>query len=171
MKDIRKTFDSLGSLTSGATRMIIFSVVGINLLMLVGIIWSEIQALGISPNDRQYSPHELHSLDIDVHIDDSGVAYITETWDMSIVDGDGTEVYKPFRLEQNQGLTNFNVSMNNESFMGTSFWDATGSREDKANSFVIINRERIGFIFSRSSNIPERCSHKRFIVHRYVEIR
>ena len=143
MKDIRRIIDSLGSLTSGATRIIIFSVVGINILMIVGFLWFEIQALGISPNDRQHSPHELHNLDIDVHIEDSGVAYITETWDMSIVDGDGTEVYKPFTLEQNQGLTNFKVSMNNEPFMGTSFWDATGSREDKANSFAIYNNEMV----------------------------
>lgn len=143
MIDIRKILNLLVSLSSAITRLIMLSVVGFSLLMVGHFLWLEIQSLGISENDRQYSPHELHSLDIDVHIEDSGVAYITETWDMSIVDGDGTEVYKPFRLEQNQELANFNVSMNNEPFMGTTFWDSNGSREDKANSFAIYNNEMV----------------------------
>lgn len=110
---------------------IVLTVFGLNMLVFFGTFL--ISIFGSSSN--QSSPHDLHALDITVHLNSNGTADISERWDMSINSDEGTEVYKPFRLESNQELFNYRVSMNDELFDYASFWDINDSREGKAYTY------------------------------------
>jgi len=86
------------------------------------------------------SANTIHSIDIDVYLNQDGSADITEVWD---VDGtDGTEWYKAMNNLGNMELSNFTVSMDGNNLLYKD-WDVDESLYEKR-GYYGINRTSDG---------------------------
>ena len=74
--------------------------------------------------------NKINSIDIDVYINESGNASITEVWDMHT--DSGTEIYKPMGNMENSEITNFKVYLDNREFTFINNWNINASFNNKA---------------------------------------
>lgn len=79
-----------------------------------------------------YAKNDIKSIDMDIYVDKSGTAHVTETWVANL--DSGTEGYKPYYNLGAAEITNFNVSMDGTNFTYKDYWNTSGSLEDKAYS-------------------------------------
>ena len=86
-----------------------------------------IMPLGVNANT-------IHSIDIDVYIDEYGNADITEVWDVSGTDG--TEWYKVINNLGNMDLSDFTVSMDGNA-LSYKVWDIDESLYEKRGYYGI----------------------------------
>ena len=70
------------------------------------------------------SAEDIRSIKIDINVDRSGTAHVTENWEVYINNNDDlTEMYKPYYNYGNSEFLNFKVSLNNREYTFDEFWD------------------------------------------------
>lgn len=74
--------------------------------------------------------NSISKIDMDIYIDESGTAHVTETWSANL--NQGTEGYKPYYNLGNAKISNFKVSENGKSYTYNDYWNTNGSLSDKA---------------------------------------
>ncbi len=74
--------------------------------------------------------NSIDSISMDIAIDDSGNASVTEAWKCNVTQG--TEVYHPYYNLGNSEITNLMVSENGTQYNTLSSWKTSGSLSDKA---------------------------------------
>lgn len=77
-----------------------------------------------------YAKQDIKKITMDIYIDKNGDAHITEKWTANITEG--TEGYKAYYYLGNSEILNFQVSMNNSTFVTVSDWDVEASFNEKA---------------------------------------
>lgn len=96
-----------------------------SLLFLVSLILSLI----VIPGERVWA-NENKGIQVEVTLHQDGSASIRELWDM-VVD-EGTELYKPMTMLEDQELVNYQVKVDGQALTYQDNWDVDASREDKA---------------------------------------
>ncbi len=76
------------------------------------------------------SANEINKINMDIYIDQNGVADIKEEWVVNATGG--TEVYKTYNNIGSSIFKNFNVSLNGTNFQNIGTWDVNASFSDKA---------------------------------------
>lgn len=74
--------------------------------------------------------NSIDEIDMDIYIDKSGTAHVTEVWSANL--SEGTEGYKPYYNLGEAKVTNFKVSENNKTYSFNNSWNTSGSFSDKA---------------------------------------
>ena len=75
--------------------------------------------------------NSIDSINMDIYVDTSGNAQVTETW---IVDAtQGTEIYHPYYNLGNSSITNLTVSNDNTKYTTLKNWNINASFNDKIN--------------------------------------
>lgn len=83
--------------------------------------------------------NSIDSIDMDIYIDFSGNAYVTETWRATL--SEGTEGYKPYYNLGDSTITDFTVSDGNKIFTSVDEWDVDASFSDKAYKNGIVEKD------------------------------
>ena len=100
----------------------------------------------------------ISSIDMDIKIDESGTAHVTEIWKANL--NQGTEGYRAYDNLGNANITNFKVIENNIEYQTLSSWDSNDSFDEKAYKAGICNQ---------SSNYVELCwGISKYGSHEYV---
>lgn len=79
---------------------------------------------------KNVEANSIDKISMDIYIDPSGNASITEVWKCSV--DQGTEVYHPYYNLGKSKITNLSVSENITNYSTLSSWDTSGSLSDKA---------------------------------------
>ena len=74
--------------------------------------------------------NSISSISMDIYIDNSGNAQVTEVWDCYT--NQGTESYHPYYNLGNSKITNLRVSDKNQEYTTLSSWDTSGTLSSKA---------------------------------------
>ena len=74
--------------------------------------------------------NSISKIDLDIYVDSSGNATVTETWICNV--NKGTEVYHPYYNLGNSKITNLTVSENGKEYTPLSTWKTSGSLSSKA---------------------------------------
>lgn len=74
--------------------------------------------------------NSIDSISMDIYIDDSGNASVTETWECDV--STGTEVYHPYYNLGNSVISNLSVSEGQTNYTSLSNWNTSGSLSNKA---------------------------------------
>lgn len=74
--------------------------------------------------------NSISKIDMDIYVDKSGTAHVTETWSANL--NQGTEGYKPYYNIGNANITNFNVSENGKTYTYNDYWNTNDNFNDKA---------------------------------------
>lgn len=72
----------------------------------------------------------INNISMDIYIDNSGNAQITENWDCYV--NSGTEIYHPYYNIGNSKITNLSVSEGTKKYTTLSSWNTSGSLDSKA---------------------------------------
>ena len=72
----------------------------------------------------------ISNIDMDIYVDNDGVATITETWNANVTEG--TEGWHPYYNIGMSEIYDVNVKMDGKSFSTVSEWDEHASMDDKA---------------------------------------
>lgn len=75
--------------------------------------------------------NSIQSISMDIFIDDSGDAYVTETWKCNV--NQGTEVYHPYYNLGKSVIKDLTVMDGNTQYTYISYWNTSGTLESKAN--------------------------------------
>ena len=95
-----------------------FKILFILLLIFISYLFiSEVQA------------NSIYSINMDIYIDPSGNAHITEIWDCNATQG--TEVYHPYYNLGNSKIFNLSVKDGNQTYTTLSSWNTSASFENK----------------------------------------
>ena len=83
--------------------------------------------------------NEISNIDMDIYVDNEGVAHVTEKWDTSLYEG--TEGYKPYYNLGESSIENFRVSLGGVTYTFDDYYNINASFEEKAyhNGFHYIN--------------------------------
>ncbi len=76
------------------------------------------------------SANSISKISMDISVDNSGNAYITEVWNCN--SSQGTEVYHPYYNLGNSIIKDLTVSENNQSYQTLSAWNTSGTLSSKA---------------------------------------
>ena len=74
--------------------------------------------------------NEISNIDIDIYVDNEGVAHVTEKWDTSLYEG--TEGYKPYYNLGESSIENFKVSLNGTKYTFSDYYNIYAPFEEKA---------------------------------------
>lgn len=74
--------------------------------------------------------NSISSIDMDIYVDESGTAHVTETWSANL--NQGTEGYKPYYNLGNANITNFKVSENGRNYTYNDYWNTNANFNEKA---------------------------------------
>ena len=74
--------------------------------------------------------NSIDKIDMDIYIDKSGTAHVTEVWSANL--SEGTEGYKPYYNLGEAKITNFKVSENNKTYSFNNSWNTSDSFSNKA---------------------------------------
>lgn len=74
--------------------------------------------------------NSISSIDMDIYVDESGTAHVTETWSANL--NQGTEGYKPYYNLGNAKISNFKVSENGKTYTYNDYWNTNDSFDKKA---------------------------------------
>lgn len=74
--------------------------------------------------------NSISSIDMDIYVDESGTAHVTETWSANL--NQGSEGYKPYYNLGNAKITNFKVNENGKEYVYEDHWDTNNSFKEKA---------------------------------------
>lgn len=74
--------------------------------------------------------NSISKIDMDIYIDESGTAHVTETWSANL--NQGTEGYKPYYNLGNAKISNFKVSENGKTYTYNDYWNTNDSFDEKA---------------------------------------
>lgn len=74
--------------------------------------------------------NSISSIDMDIYVDKSGDAHITETWNCNVTQG--TESYHPYYNLGNSQITDLTVSENNQKYTTISNWNTSGTFNSKS---------------------------------------
>lgn len=85
------------------------------------------------------SANSIENINMDILIDNNGIAHVTEVWNATLESG--TEGYKPYYNLGESEISNFKVSMNNIDYSFENNWNVDGSFNKKKykNGFNYIN--------------------------------
>lgn len=75
--------------------------------------------------------NSIQSISMDIFVDNSGDAYVTETWKCKVTQG--TEVYHPYYNLGNSEIKDLAVSDGNTQYTTLQKWNTSGTLESKAN--------------------------------------
>lgn len=73
--------------------------------------------------------NSINSINMDIYIDNSGTAHVTEVWDAYL--DTGTEGYKPYYNLRESVISNFKVYLNDSMYSYVDSWNINGSFDDK----------------------------------------
>ena len=82
--------------------------------------------------------NELHSIDINVEIDQNGIGHVKETWQTNEENEDATEKYKVISDLGDIKIRNFKVESDDGSWQEVSPWNIDASFDDKAYKYGIV---------------------------------
>ena len=74
--------------------------------------------------------NSIQSIAMDIFVDDYGDAHVTETWKCDVTQG--TEVYHPYYNLGNSVIKDLTVTDGNTEYEQLSYWDSSGTLEEKA---------------------------------------
>ena len=74
--------------------------------------------------------NSIQSIAMDIFVDDYGDAHVTEIWKCDVTQG--TEVYHPYYNLGNSVIKNLTVTDGNTEYEQLSYWDSSGTFEEKA---------------------------------------
>lgn len=74
--------------------------------------------------------NSISKIDMDIYVDKSGTAHVTETWSANL--SQGTEGYKPYYNLGGASITNFKVSENGKTYTYNDYWNTNDSFSEKA---------------------------------------
>ena len=74
--------------------------------------------------------NSIDKIDMDIYIDKSGTAHVTEVWSANL--NEGTEGYKPYYNLGEAKITNFKVSEDNKEYTFNNSWNTKESFSNKA---------------------------------------
>lgn len=74
--------------------------------------------------------NSISKIDMDIYVDKSGTAHVTETWGANL--SQGTEGYKPYYNLGDANITNFKVSENDKEYTSQKGWDTNASFDEKS---------------------------------------
>ena len=74
--------------------------------------------------------NSISSINMDIFVDNSGTAHVTEVWDCNVTQG--TESYHPYYNLGNSEITNLSVEENNRQYTTLSSWNTSASFDTKA---------------------------------------
>ena len=74
--------------------------------------------------------NEIDKIDMDIYIDKTGTAHVTETWSANL--NSGTEGYKPYYNIGNANITNFKVKEDDTWYTYKNNWNTNSSFSEKA---------------------------------------
>lgn len=74
--------------------------------------------------------NEISNIDMDIYVDNEGVAHVTEKWDTSLYEG--TEGYKPYYNLGESSIENFRVSLGEVTYTFDDYYNIHASFEEKA---------------------------------------
>lgn len=74
--------------------------------------------------------NEISNIDMDIYVDNEGVAHVTEKWDTYL--SQGTEGYKPYYNLGESSISNFRVSLDGDAYTFDDNYDVDDSFEEKA---------------------------------------
>ena len=75
------------------------------------------------------SANSIENINMDILIDNNGIAHVTEVWDATLESG--TEGYKPYYNLGESEISNFKVSMNNVDYAFREGWNVDGTFDSK----------------------------------------
>ena len=81
--------------------------------------------------------NSIDKISMDIYVDNSGTAFVTETWNCYA--SDGTEVYHPYYNLGNSKIYNLTVSENGSAYTSLSSWNTSGTLSSKAHKCGINN--------------------------------
>lgn len=82
--------------------------------------------------------NELHSIDINVEIDQNGIAHVKETWHTNEENEEATEKYKVISDLGDIKIRNFKIENDGGSWQEVSPWNIDASFDDKANKYGMV---------------------------------
>ena len=82
--------------------------------------------------------NELHSIDINVEIDQNGLGHVKETWQTNEDDEDATEKYKVISDLSDIKIRNFKVDSDDEYWQEVSPWNIDASFDEKAYKYGMV---------------------------------
>ncbi|WP_044565821.1 DUF2207 family protein [Anaerococcus provencensis] len=82
--------------------------------------------------------NELHSIDINVEIDQNGIGHVKETWQTNEENDDATEKYKVISDLGDIKIRNFKVESDDGSWQEVSPWNIDASFDDKAYKYGMV---------------------------------
>lgn len=82
--------------------------------------------------------NQLHSIDINVEIDQNGIGHVKETWQTNEENEDATEKYKVISDLGDIKIRNFKVESDDGSWQEVSPWNIDASFDDKAYKYGIV---------------------------------
>lgn len=81
--------------------------------------------------NKHVEANSISKISMDIYIDDSGDASITEVWECNV--SKGTEVYHPYYNLGNSKIQNLKVSENGTQYTTINRWNTSSSMKEKAN--------------------------------------
>ena len=94
------------------------------------LIFSFLILLAVLLVSKIVDANSIDSISMDIYIDNSGNASVTEVW--SCYTNQGTEVYHPYYNLGNSVISNLSVSEENTSYTTLSSWNTSGTLDNKA---------------------------------------
>ncbi|MDO4681060.1 MAG: DUF2207 domain-containing protein [Aerococcus sp.] len=85
----------------------------------------------------------IHQISVTVTLHKDGSATLSEVWDMTTKEG--TEIYKPLKLEGEQKLSNYTVKMGGKALTYNDDWDVDDSFEEKAGTYGYNDEEELNW--------------------------
>lgn len=82
--------------------------------------------------------NELHSIDINVEIDQNGIGHVKETWQTNEENEEATEKYKVISDLGDIKIRNFKIENDGGSWQEVSPWNIDASFDDKANKYGMV---------------------------------
>lgn len=82
--------------------------------------------------------NQLHSIDINVEIDQNGIGHVKETWQTNEENEDATEKYKVISDLGDIKIRNFKVESDDGTWQEVSPWNIDASFDDKANKYGMV---------------------------------
>lgn len=82
--------------------------------------------------------NELHSIDINVEIDQNGIGHVKETWHTNEENEEATEKYKVISDLGDIKIRNFKIENDGGSWQEVSPWNIDASFDDKANKYGMV---------------------------------
>ena len=83
---------------------------------------------------------DFKSIDMDISIDEDGVANVSETWNIDEDNKDYTERYKLIENLKGLKIEDFSLSANDKDFERIEPWDTDKSFEEKSYKYGMIDR-------------------------------